>query len=268
MIKREFRQWTLPCDRDDQLAAGCGVKMMARRVRAHSTGRNFKQPAPLPAGTCRNFAGALIMRSQSALFRLLYLCQITTYNCACILSREDVMARKSTAKTSTRKRAPRKRELVTAANVAGVGDIETFTDIRKLYDRLAKGGKSMQAPDRSRLRLAAASVAMETAAESEAPWFAVARGELGQRDYPGPRHNPRVVEYFNTTSLQANNDETSWCSAFVNWCMLQARQRGTNNAAARSWLAYERSCRFFRRFRCRESHSVAWGQSRWRRRMG
>jgi uncharacterized protein (TIGR02594 family) len=148
------------------------------------------------------------------------------------------MARKSTAKTSTRKRAARKRELVTAANVAGVGDIETFTDIRKLYDRLAKGGKSMQAPDRSRLRLAAASVAMETAAESEAPWFAVARGELGQRDYPGPRHNPRVVEYFNTTSLQANNDETSWCSAFVNWCMLQARQRGTNNAAARSWLGY------------------------------
>lgn len=35
-----------------------------------------------------------------------------------------------------------------------------------------------------------------------------------------------------------NNDETSWCSAFVNWTLAQNAIRGTNNAAARSWLNF------------------------------
>ena len=68
------------------------------------------------------------------------------------------------------------------------------------------------------------------------PWIVVARGELGVRDYPGPAYHPRIVEYLATTGNQQNSDETSWCSAFVNWCMIRANYRGTNNAAARSWL--------------------------------
>jgi uncharacterized protein (TIGR02594 family) len=46
------------------------------------------------------------------------------------------------------------------------------------------------------------------------------------------------LEYLKTTGQQTNADETSWCSAFVNWCMRQAGKPGTNNAAARSWLSY------------------------------
>lgn len=70
------------------------------------------------------------------------------------------------------------------------------------------------------------------------PWFTIAHGEIGQRDYPGPQYSPRVVEYLATTDQAANDDETSWCSAFANWCMIQAGQPGTNKAAARSWLTY------------------------------
>ena len=144
------------------------------------------------------------------------------------------MARSTKAKSSKPKPAKRTRGLLAAANVSGIGDFETFTLIRQLHDRLADQRADLRAAKRP--SLAAATVVPD--ATSDSPWIAVARGELGQRDYPGPRYNPRVVEYLNTTGLQGNEDETSWCSAFVNWCMVKSRQRGTNNAAAKSWLSY------------------------------
>lgn len=67
-------------------------------------------------------------------------------------------------------------------------------------------------------------------------WLEVARGELGTTEIRGGRDNPRVVEYHQATSLKAKDDETSWCSSFVNWSMQQAGVAGTNSAAARSWL--------------------------------
>jgi len=146
------------------------------------------------------------------------------------------MARSTKAKASKPKQAKRKSGLLAAANLAGIGDFETFTLIREMNDRLAERRADRRASKGTRFGMAATSARAEAAAD--APWVAIAHGELGQRDYPGPRYNPRVVEYLNTTGLQGNKDETSWCSAFVNWCMVQARQRGTNNAAARSWLAY------------------------------
>lgn len=74
-----------------------------------------------------------------------------------------------------------------------------------------------------------------------APWFTLAKGELGTKEVVGPKHNPRVLEYLRTTSLGkwgAGRDETPWCSAFVNWCMTGAGIEGTNNAMARSWMAW------------------------------
>jgi uncharacterized protein (TIGR02594 family) len=72
----------------------------------------------------------------------------------------------------------------------------------------------------------------------EPAWMPIAKGEIGVRDIPGPSYNPRVLEYLDTTHLEANDDETSWCSAFVNWCFEQAGIPGTDNAAARSWLKF------------------------------
>lgn len=67
-------------------------------------------------------------------------------------------------------------------------------------------------------------------------WFDIARAELGVSEIPGPSHNPRILEYQQTVKYGAKDDETPWCSAFVNWCMTKAGIPGTNNAAARSWL--------------------------------
>ena len=71
------------------------------------------------------------------------------------------------------------------------------------------------------------------------PWFKIAEHEMGVAEVPGAGDNPRIVGYLKSTSLgkpDNDNDETPWCSAFVNWCMEQAGIEGTNSAWARSWL--------------------------------
>lgn len=68
------------------------------------------------------------------------------------------------------------------------------------------------------------------------PWMRTALGEYGQREIPGRRHNPRIVEYFTAVSATIVDDETAWCSAFVNWVMAQHNITGTRRANARSWL--------------------------------
>ncbi|MDM8563259.1 TIGR02594 family protein [Candidatus Marithioploca araucensis] len=69
----------------------------------------------------------------------------------------------------------------------------------------------------------------------DAPWFDIAIQEKGVKEIRGRVDNPRIVEYHQTTTLRATDDETPWCSAFVNWCMQQADIQGTNSASSRSW---------------------------------
>ena len=76
---------------------------------------------------------------------------------------------------------------------------------------------------------------------SAAPWYELAKIEevTGVEEVRGSRHNPRILEYHATTSLQANDDETPWCSSFVNWCIVQCGLKGTNSALARSWATWQ-----------------------------
>jgi uncharacterized protein (TIGR02594 family) len=68
-------------------------------------------------------------------------------------------------------------------------------------------------------------------------WMDIAVAELGVHEDSQPgKHNARIVEYHQTTTLKATTDETPWCSSFVNWVMVQSGRAGTNNALARSWL--------------------------------
>lgn len=69
-------------------------------------------------------------------------------------------------------------------------------------------------------------------------WLVIASEEEGICETPGSAATARIVEYHAATALGAESDEVSWCSAFVNWCIAQAGIKGTNSAAARSWLKW------------------------------
>jgi uncharacterized protein (TIGR02594 family) len=73
---------------------------------------------------------------------------------------------------------------------------------------------------------------------ADAPWMMIAEAELGITEFPGAKHNNRILEYHATTGLSADDDETPWCSSFVNWNFQQLGMRGTGSASARSWLRW------------------------------
>lgn len=68
----------------------------------------------------------------------------------------------------------------------------------------------------------------------------IARAEmdLGIREVPGPRNNPRIVMYHQTTAGGAAPDETAWCSSFVNYCVEKAGLHGTDSKVALSWQGW------------------------------
>lgn len=69
-------------------------------------------------------------------------------------------------------------------------------------------------------------------------WMPVALRELGVREQPGDLDAPRIVAYHQATALHATQDETPWCSSFVNFVLSVAHVPITRSAMARSWLAW------------------------------
>ena len=67
-------------------------------------------------------------------------------------------------------------------------------------------------------------------------YLTIAEKEIGIAEFPGAKANPRIIEYDTHTSLKATSDEVAWCSAFANFVVDTAGDKGTNSAAARSWL--------------------------------
>jgi uncharacterized protein (TIGR02594 family) len=77
--------------------------------------------------------------------------------------------------------------------------------------------------------------------DEDFPWMPIALREIGVKEYAGAADNPRIVEYLSSTNLgpsDQSNDETPWCSAFVNWCVEKAGYEGTDSAWAKSWLTW------------------------------
>lgn len=85
---------------------------------------------------------------------------------------------------------------------------------------------------------AARSTQGATVAAIDTPWMHVACRELGVREIPGARDNPRILEYATAVDYHPAHDEDAWCSNFANWVMQQAGYKGTRKANARSWLTW------------------------------
>ena len=67
------------------------------------------------------------------------------------------------------------------------------------------------------------------------PWLEIAKSKIGQHEQINGE-NPFIIECLATTTYPSKQDETPWCSAFVNWCLKKVGIKGTNSAAAKSWL--------------------------------
>jgi uncharacterized protein (TIGR02594 family) len=75
----------------------------------------------------------------------------------------------------------------------------------------------------------------EKSHKTATPWMEVAKGQLGVSEIPGKKNNPQIIEYHSATTLHAKDDETAWCSSFVNWTLKTIGIKGTNSASALSW---------------------------------
>lgn len=73
-----------------------------------------------------------------------------------------------------------------------------------------------------------------------APWMRTAEKYLGTKEIRGSRHNPVVVAFFAKSGHpEIKNDETAWCSAFLNAVMYENGYSGTKSLMARSWLKWK-----------------------------
>lgn len=78
--------------------------------------------------------------------------------------------------------------------------------------------------------------------DEEFPWLTAAFAEFGTREVPGPKHNPRIVEYLMSTDLAQKYpslpDETDWCAGFVNWCIEKVGLPSKNSALVHPWRSW------------------------------
>jgi uncharacterized protein (TIGR02594 family) len=80
--------------------------------------------------------------------------------------------------------------------------------------------------------------ASKIADPAAAAWMPIAIAEHGVRRFGPGESNPRIVEYNSHTNLAGYDDKVSWCSSFINWCLVNVGIRGTGSALARSWLEW------------------------------
>ena len=72
-------------------------------------------------------------------------------------------------------------------------------------------------------------------------WMAIANREIGTHE-SAVGDNPRILQYLGSVGL-GGPDETSWCAAFVNWCLQCAGAPRANTGRAASWATFGRAVR-------------------------
>jgi uncharacterized protein (TIGR02594 family) len=73
------------------------------------------------------------------------------------------------------------------------------------------------------------------------PWMRLAMQELQLGVAESARgDNPRIVAYLRSVGINGH-DETAWCGAFVNWCLVNAGVRSAGTGLAAGWLNFGRA---------------------------
>jgi len=76
----------------------------------------------------------------------------------------------------------------------------------------------------------------------EPKWLILARKEIGTVEIPGPRSNPKVVQYYFDVVGKKYGDSVPWCAAFVGAMMTRSGKRSSGSLMARSYTKYGDEC--------------------------
>ena len=64
-----------------------------------------------------------------------------------------------------------------------------------------------------------------------------ALSQYGVKEIKGEKHNEQIVKYFHEIGHEwVQDDETAWCSAFMNWVAKTQGYEYSGKLNARSWL--------------------------------
>ncbi|TCT34659.1 TIGR02594 family protein [Martelella mediterranea] len=75
----------------------------------------------------------------------------------------------------------------------------------------------------------------ETEKQPQPPWLKNAYLDLGEAEIKGPKHNLRVLEYWQAIGQPVHDDETPWCAAGIGCWLEEAGLRSTRSGLARSY---------------------------------
>lgn len=74
---------------------------------------------------------------------------------------------------------------------------------------------------------------------TEPRWLTIARGHIGTREIPGPKHNAKIIGWLQRLKSWVKDDETPWCGTF---CAAVMQEAGLPYPAmflrARAWSDY------------------------------
>lgn len=73
------------------------------------------------------------------------------------------------------------------------------------------------------------------------PWMQIGLMEQGVQEWT-QGDNPRILEYLKSCGISGSllKDETAWCAAFVNWCILRSGYRPQGSAKVSDWWNWGR----------------------------
>ncbi len=122
-----------------------------------------------------------------------------------------------------------------------VAQIRTIAKFIKQVEGWTPGEERPNAPS----SLASANAGgVSAAAGAAGEWMGIAEREAAlpeheRSEWPDPGENPRILEYFRIAASwfdPGDGDETDWCAAFVNYCLLTSGHIGTDHPGARSFF--------------------------------
>jgi uncharacterized protein (TIGR02594 family) len=76
----------------------------------------------------------------------------------------------------------------------------------------------------------------------EPEWYKLAKTQIGQKEIPGDKDNPQIVDYLTATDYREEplKDEVAWCASFITWCLKHSNQQAPKELQAwsPSYAAY------------------------------